>query len=453
MRQAYHVQGALLVRKVNHSRADELEVINLLLARHPLIGELARQDLLRGGASPSLGASGMSGEQAVRALVLKQMTGLSFRALSEALADSLSFQRFYGLGLGDTPPSKSTLQENVAKLRAETLEQINRVLVRHAQEAGLEDGQKVRGDCTVVRANVHHPTDSSLLADAVRVLVAEMKKARKAKLRIGFTNHRRCAKRRALAIANVRGKEKRKAHYRELLRVTEVTIRYAVRALELLRAMAAVADTLTSDLQRVADRLAHFIPLALAVVDQARRRVIDGQSVPAADKVVSLFEHHTDIIRKDNRETYYGHKLYLTVGKSSLVLDAVVEKGNPADAGMVKRAIERLVEICGRAPKQAAFDGAFASKANVQLAKELGVVDICFAKRRGIAVSDMVRSTWIYKQLRRFRAGVEGCISFLKRAFGLGRCDRRGFDHFKAYVWSSVVSSNLLIIARKALGP
>ena len=102
-------------------------------------------------------------------------------------------------------------------------------------------------------------------------------------------------------------------------------------------------------------------------------------------------------------------------------------------------------------PKQAALDGGFASKANLESAKGLGVEDVCFSKGRGLAVSDMVRSSWVYKRLRRFRAGVDGVISFLKRAFGLDRCSWRGLEGFKRYTWASVVSCNLLVIARHQL--
>jgi IS5 family transposase len=277
-----------------------------------------------------------------------------------------------------------------------------------------------------------------------------MKKAAEAGYRFPFTNHLRGAKRRAVAIEHCRGRDKRKKHYVQLLRFATATLRSAEAALQALEHVEVEYD-LPAQHKRLADQLAAYIELGWRVVDQSRRRVLEGESVPAAEKVVSIFEPHTDIIRKDNRDTYYGHKVYLSVGRSSLVLDCVTEDGNPADATMVERAIRRLEEICGCVPEQAAFDGGFASKANVKRAKELGVKQICFSKRRGIAVSDMVSSSWMYCQLRRFRAGIEGCISFLKRGFGLSRCTWRGEKRFKSYVWASIVAHNLLVIARHSL--
>jgi len=129
----------------------------------------------------------------------------------------------------------------------------------------------------------------------------------------------------------------------------------------------------------------------------------------------------------------------------------VVEDGNPADSTLVGRTIERITEAPGRTPRQIALDGGFASKANLAIAKAMGVKDVCFSKGRGLAVTDMVRSTWVYKKLRRFRAGIEGVISFLKRGFGLRRCTWKGEAGFQKYCWASVVSFNLLLIARHVL--
>ena len=113
--------------------------------------------------------------------------------------------------------------------------------------------------------------------------------------------------------------------------------------------------------------------------------------------------------------------------------------------------IDRQLEIMGRAPKQAAFDGGFTSRANLEAIKAKGVEDVAFAKARTLQVTDMVRSAWVYKKLRDFRAGIEGTISFLKRVFGLDRCTWRSLPSFKSYVWSSIITFNLLVIARHLL--
>ncbi len=194
--------------------------------------------------------------------------------------------------------------------------------------------------------------------------------------------------------------------------------------------------------------LDHYLPLMERVMEQTRRRVLEGQSVPAEEKIVSIFEEHTDIVVKDGGEPIYGHKVCLAAGASSMVLDCVVLEGNPADSTLAVQMIDRQVQIYGRAPRQATFDGGFASHNNLEAIKGREVQDVVFAKGRGLRVTEMARSVWVYQRLRKFRAGVEGIISFLKRVFGLTRCTWRSLPSFQSYVWSSVVACNLMVMAR-----
>ena len=176
---------------------------------------------------------------------------------------------------------------------------------------------------------------------------------------------------------------------------------------------------------------------------------IAGETVPAAEKIFSIFEPHTDIIIKDRRDEFYGHKICLTGGGSNLILDCLITDGNPADSTLTQTMLERQREIYGRYPLKAALDGGFASKNNLKDAKTSGVKDVCFAKKRGLEVADMCRSEYVYNRLRRFRAGIESGISWLKRSFGLWRCTWRGLRSFKSYVWCSIVAANLLTLSRR----
>ena len=187
------------------------------------------------------------------------------------------------------------------------------------------------------------------------------------------------------------------------------------------------------------------------VISQTKRRVLLGHTVPAHEKVVSIFEEHTDIIKKDRRDTIYGHKICLTGGASNLILDCVIARGNPADTDLAIPILDRQKEIFGRYPLKVCFDGGFASKNNLKLAKDRKIKDVCFAKKRGLEETDMCRSQYVYHRLRRFRAGIESGISWLKRCMGLTRCTWKGWDAFKSYVWSSIVAANLLTMARAKL--
>jgi len=203
---------------------------------------------------------------------------------------------------------------------------------------------------------------------------------------------------------------------------------------------------------RVRSLLEHYLELTDRVIDQTERRVVRGESVPAGQKVVSIFEEHTDLIRKGGRETVYGHKVFLSCGRSSLILDCLPVRGNPADSTYLETMLDRHCHQYGSYPRQASLDGGFASRENLALAKSKpGLKDVAFAKKRGLSIESMVSSSWVYKQLRRFRAGIEGCISMLKRVFGLDRCHWKGWQHFQQYLQLSTLSYNLLVLARLRL--
>lgn len=451
MRRIHQKQQTLTPVWSAHEHAKELEAISEILDSNPTIASLAAQDLIDPETDPGRGAPGMTSDQVVRCAIIKQMHGYSYDALAFHIEDSYSYHRFCRIGIGDKPWKRSTLAENIKRLTSSTWEEIHRVLVLDAQQRGIENGRKVRMDCTVVDSAIHHPTDSALLYDVVRVLCRLMGRC-KVHCDVEFSDRTRRAKRRKLEILHAKKAVQRRRAYRDLLSMTREVLGFVDAALPVLTLFAKESRYDGSlEVCGLLPQLKHFASLGFQVVDQAERRVFGGESVPSGEKVVSIFEDHTDIIVKDRRDTYYGHKVSLSAGASSLVLDCQVLDGNPADSTLVDEMLERHIELYSRPPRQAALDGGFASKDNLQLARLKGVEDICFSKRRGIEITDMVKSSWVFKQLRRFRAGVEGCISFLKRCFGLDRCTWRGLQSFKSYVWSSVVSYNLLVMARHAL--
>lgn len=440
-----HEQLSLTQPWIDHPHARELEAISRILDEEAGMAERVGQDLVRGVKNPATGARGMSGDQVLRVLVVKQMNGFSYDELHFHLIDSASYRTFCRFGALEEVPGKSTVAENVKKVRAETLEELDRLLLGRAAKKGVEKGRKVRIDSTVTETNIHEPSDSSLLWDSVRVLTRLLEQARAAAGFTGWRDHTKRAKRRMLGVRNARNKEKRKPLYRDLLKVSRKTLGYAVAARN------ALADAGEEQVRGLAYELNHYRLLLEQVIDQTERRVLKGETVSAGEKVVSIHEPHTDIIVKDGRETLYGHKIYLTAGASGLVLDCLITDGNPADSTLSTTMLQRQKEIYGRPPRQAALDGGFASKDNLREAKDLGVEDVCFSKKRGLKVQEMVKSTWVYRKLRDFRAGIEGAISFLKRAFGLDRATWRGELSFRSYVRSGVLAANLLTLARHEL--
>jgi IS5 family transposase len=376
--------------------------------------------------------------------LLKQIHGLSYRELEFHLQDSAAFRAFVGLGFEERP-SHQALQSNVKRIQPTTWEALHRVLIGFARDEGIERGRTIRGDTTVVDGAIHEPADSGLLWDCVRVATRLMHRMarRRPSLRETFSDHTRRAKRRAYTIKFYRRRTDMVGQYRDLIRVARVVRAEADAVAERAAGM--------EGLQPLASELRALLRRMDQVLDQTQRRVIDGEKVPSGEKIVSIFETHTDIIVKDNRETRYGHKVCLTGGKSSLVLDCVIEEGNPADSTLVERTLARHIDLFGEAPRQAAFDGGFASKENIETAKTLGVEDIAFHRKSGLEITEMARSAWVFRRLRDFRSGIEGCISTLKRAFQMGRCNWRGLESFRSYVWSSVTSFNLIVLARHLL--
>jgi len=247
-----------------------------------------------------------------------------------------------------------------------------------------------------------------------------------------WRNHSRVAKKLAWKIDYTRGAAKKQGLYRDLIKVVDRMAGY----LNLARAVLTLSGTGQSpEVDLWCAEEAHFQPLIARVTGQTRRPELQVEKVPTGDKIVSLFEEHTDIICKGGRETQFGHKLNLSGGRSGLILDVMVERGNPADTARVCPLLARHIEVNGKPPRQLAADGGYASQENVSRARQMGVQDVAFHKKRGLKTEVMVKSPWVYHQLKNFRAGIEAKISHLKRSFGLSCCRWRGWERFQAYVW------------------
>jgi IS5 family transposase len=442
MREKSKKQLPLMHLSTDHPQARELEAISRILDAEPTITALVHQDLCRGRELTATGANGMSAEQVLRAAIVKRMFGYSYELLPFHLMDSISLRAFCRVGIADKGFKKSAIAKNIKRISPASWEQINRMLVHYGNEQKVEKGRQARFDCTVMESNIHAPTDSTLLFDCVRVLARVLNALGQRGVKVPFTDHGRRAKRRLLAVQYAKKEGQRKAAYRDLLKLARRTVGYATAAIPVAKNDA--------DLEGLAlgFELERYVALSRQVIDQTERRVLQGEKVPAAEKIVSIFEPHTDIIVKDRRETHYGHKVCLCVGASNLITDCVITEGNPADTELTLTMLDRQRDIYGRYPLKVSLDGGFASKANLAAAKERKIKDVCFAKKRGLEVEQMCRSQWVYDRLRRFRAGVESIISWIKRSLGFDRCTWKGRRSFESYVWLSTVTANLMTLAR-----
>jgi IS5 family transposase len=449
MREKWQKQMPLMSHIKDHPQNQELEMISQIIDDNSIICNYILQDLNAGKIlAQRAGAKGMSADQVLRCAIVKTLFEFSYEELAFHIVDSQSLRWFCRIGIAEEGFRKSALNRNIKVISDKSWEMINRVILDYAKKEDIEKGRTVRTDCTCVESNIHNPSDSSLLWDAVRVLTRLITRSRDDfGLKItGISNHNRRAKRRMLAVMNAKNKKQRKAAYVDLLKVSDQVLGYAHKAIEIIK-----KTSIDPTLFPFYSDIVHYADLTERVIDQTRRRVLLEESVPSSEKVVSIFEEHTDIIKKDRRDTIFGHKICLTGGASNLILDCLIVRGNPADTDLAIPMLDRQNDIYGRYPLKVCFDGGFASKDNLKQAKSREIKDVCFAKKRGLKETDMCRSEFVYHRLRRFRAGIESGISWLKRCMGLTRCTWKGWEAFKSYVWSSIVAANLLTIARKQL--
>jgi transposase, IS5 family len=399
-------------------------------------------DLRREGLRQT-GRRGLPAETVLRGALLKQQRPLSYEELAFHLEAAASFGAFARLPLAWSPKT-SVLHGTISARRRETWEAVNRALVARAKQDKLEAGAMLRSDSTVSAALMHEPSDSTLLWDAVRVMSRLLQRAAKlpGASAIRWQDRRRMAKRCATDIQYSRNQDDRRRRYRKLIAATQTT------RMALQQAAGRLAGLPGPTAARWRTQVEHYLPPIARGLAQSERRVLQGQPVPAGEKLVSLFEPHAEIIVKGARDVPYGHKVNRVTGNSGLILDRVIEAGNPADAERFRPMLDRHIARCGTPPRQMAADGGYASRGNLDAAKARGVSDVAFHKKRGLAIADMTKSAWVYRKLRNFRAGIEAGISCFKRAYGGGRCAWRGLDHFKAYVWSAVVAHNLVLFAR-----
>ena len=278
MRENVAQQPPLVAGSIPHCHAAELERMSALLRGLRGAARRVADDLRWGVAHAGKGRRGLSGDQVLRILVLKQLTGFSYEQLAFHLADSATYRRFCVLGIDGWAPKASTLQANVKKVRPETLEWINRRLMKEAKRLDVEDGSTIIVDSTGVDSDIHHPTDNSLLFDGVRVLSRLLRRAQQF-VEVPYSDHTRRAKRRSLAISNGRSMKVRTPLYRDLLKVSGRCLGYANHTIAALgRRRSVAALTLRAEIQ-------HYATLMAQVIEQTQRRVFFGESVPAGDKV------------------------------------------------------------------------------------------------------------------------------------------------------------------------
>jgi IS5 family transposase len=420
--------------------------------------QLIRKDLARRYPQTEVtGRNSTPVEVILRMLAVKRLYALSYERTEYQVRDSLVLRQFCRVYLQDVPDD-TTLIRWAGLIQPETLKQFNERLTELACQLKVTRGRKLRTDGTVVESNIHPPSDSSLLADSVRVLGRTLSRAKQvlgegAELgQAVFRNRIRSARLLARQVGEAmrrrsdQAKEEGLVAYRKLIQVTEATIGQVQRVLPVLQKRA------TDQAKKLAQTLETFIPRAQQVVTQTIRRVLQQEKVPASEKIVSIFEPHTDIIRRNkaHKPTEYGHKVWLDEVDGGIVTRWDVLDDNPNDDRQWLPSLEHHIECFGKAPWQASADRGVHSSYNEYQAQQRGVQRVILPKpgRRSKARLKHERQAW-FKRGRRWHKGVEGRISVLKRCHELSCCRDHGQEGFEKWVAWGVITANLRTIGRK----
>lgn len=430
----------------------ELYVINRILENNPDIILLAANCFPKAHDERhiSVGRSGMTLEQIVRCAIYKTHKRLTWRELSEATEDSKRGRTFMKMEYGEYY-SHQTLQENISQISPEVLMMIHIALCKHGIELGVDDGAKIRTDSTVIESNINYPTNASLLWDCIRVSSRLVKRTGKFLMtNVRLRSYAKVGKKILFKIVNTKGKEKRLPLFKKMLKYHNASINQVKTVVELLSLATCEDPKLENERIALLAALKELLPKMEQVGDVAYRKEILGEKIPVEDKLFSIFETHVDCIVKGQRDVAFGHKVNFTGGKSNMILDCIIERGNPADTDYYEKTINNLDVNYDIIPKSMASDGGYASTKNSDYARDKGIINVVFNKIRGkqqnIATSDKMET-----MLKKWRSGIEAVISNFKRGLKASLCTLKGWEAFQSFVLWGVITFNLRIIARAIL--
>ena len=446
-----------LAQQVALLKDDLLDPVDLLLDDTALV-DLVRQCLAkRSPRSTRTGRRGMAPDRLLRCCVMKHLKGWSFRDLERELRSNLVYRRFTHFD-ADITPEFTVFSRSFALLSPAVTAEIHQRVVRLACEHGVAQGEKIRTDTTVVESNVHYPTDSSILGDGIRVLSRSLERiADECKTgALEVVDHARAVKHRLLEISRAaksltEANQKRMRHsYEKLLALTRGVVRQASEVVHRWeKGRLKVVGTVLGVATRIG-QLRHFLPLVQNVIRQTKERVVQG-NIHVEGKVLSLFEPHTEVIRKGkaHKPNEFGRLVRIDEVENGIVSGYQVLVGNPDDSTSWMPALKQHQASFGRVPEMATGDRGFFSAKNEREAEALGVKKVALPARGRLSAkrAKQQKQRWFRRALR-WRAGIEATMSTLKHPFSMARATYKGDRGFQRYVGWCVITKNLFSIAR-----
>jgi len=412
-------------------------VIDTILESRPDLIRMLENDVVGSERASVFGRGDTpSVEQIVRAAIFKEMRELDYRELEYAQSDSRICENFIKLD-GRDPFSFQMFQKYISRIKVESLHRLLVEINKIAINEGLEDVQSVSQDSTVVRTNIHYPTNNSLVWDCVKTSTRLLSQLKEEITTLDFIDYSKSAKKTFFEINVTRGEAKRlPLFHKQLILFTKV----------INQTSNAVKKKSTSIIALgIQEELAKLLTLMEQVYDMTYRKEIEGEKVPNAEKLFSIYELHTDIIVKGQREVQFGHKINLAAGKSNLVLDCQILRGNPSDKSLFEPTLDRVIENYGIVPRDSTTDGGYASLDNLKYAKKTGIANIVFNKVVG-SMQNIASSLNMITRLKKWRSAMEAIISNIKRGFNIFICNWKGWEHFQSKVLWSVLAYNFRVL-------
>ena len=397
-------------------------------------------------------------DNVLRILICQVLEGASLRGIVVRIDDSNCLRRFTRIGNGPMM-DYTTLCKLKNTIRADTWKAVNRCLAEYAVRSELVEGDRLRLDTTAVETNVHWPADSTLLWDVYRTLDRLIRQVRE--IDAEAVGSRRLQARRAKrlqqkisrrAMYKGRTAQQLKPLYVQLIRRVEGLLDWAQsvrKELARSRRLTGVMDTAKA--AAIGRQIDHYIELGQRVVDQAQRRVLEGERVPNEEKLFSIFEAHTELLKrgKAGKLVEFGHMVQIQQVDGKFITDYDVFDKRPIEYKLLDSVLNNHRKLFGHYPDELAADkGYYESMAAVErLENKVAVVSIGKKGRRTLQETEREHDP-LFRLAQRFRAGVEGTISFLKRALRMARCFNKGWEHFVSTIGQTILAHNLLVLAR-----
>ncbi|HBX51117.1 MAG TPA: ISNCY family transposase [Bacteroidales bacterium] len=432
----------LKFEKPDWSANPEFGLIDTILETHPEIIELVSTDLTGLVKSSHYGRKDTpTVEQILRAAIFKEMKNLDYRELEFAQLDSRICATFIKLDLRE-PFCFQLWQKYISQIKEDTLKQILYTVNKIAIEEGFEDIKQVRQDTTVVESNIQHPTNNFLTWSCIKESHRLLEHLKEEVSTLSYINYKTGAKKTYFKINVTKQADKKAVLFNKQL-ITFTKCINQVSNIVKKNFMSIGAEAWRMALEKL-------LPLMHQVYNISYRKEILGEVVPNDEKIFSIYELHTDIIVKGQRDVLFGHKINIAGGRSNLILDCDILRGNPSDTSLYQPMMDRIIEIYNVIPRDSVTDGGFASKENIDYSVRTGIVNTVFNKIKG-SMQNVFSSKNMATRLKKWRSGIEAVISNVKRGFDLHVCNWKGWEHFNSKILWSVLAYNFRVFTQLVL--